>query len=38
VFDHRPLAREQRENVVNYVFSFTSSPSPGNSIGESGAS
>ena len=37
-FDHCTLAREQRENVVNYVFSFASSPSPGSSIGASGAS
>ena len=36
--DHRPLAREQREHVVNQVFSFASSPSPGSSIGASGAS
>ena len=37
-FDRRPLARQQREDIFNYVFSFASSPSPGISIGESGAS
>ena len=37
-FDRRPLARQQRNNIFNYVFSFASSPSPGNSIGERGAS
>ena len=35
-FDCDPL--EQRENVVNQVFSLASSPSPGISIGDSGAS
>jgi len=37
-FDYCTLARKLRENVVNYVFSFASSPSPGSSIGERGAS
>jgi hypothetical protein len=32
------LARKQRKNIFNYVFSFASSPSPGNSMGASGAS
>jgi hypothetical protein len=35
-FDCGPL--EQRENVVNQVFSFTSSSPPGSSTGASGAS
>jgi hypothetical protein len=36
--DRRPLARELREYGLNQVFSFASSPSPGISIGVSGAS
>jgi hypothetical protein len=36
--DRRPLACELRERGLNQVLSFASSPSPGISIGVSGAS